>query len=304
LKLLALLLAVPLYGADLLDHPAINYSRAAVHDPIARLDASKIKPDLRSVLEALHVPVESQIAVFSKTSLQAPLISPDNPRTIFFNDSVAVGWMKGGFIEIAAVDPRQGVQFYTADPRAPGPVLFDKGRDCLRCRVGEATLDIPGMVVRSTYTTRDGSPMLMALLGVVGIYGVIAYAVSRRTRQIGIRIALGAEPKALQRTFARRGLLLAMIGTIIGLGAAAAATRLMKSLLFGVTALDPITFASVVFVLIGAAALASYLPARRATLVDPIEALRRLKTSILGSAFHLTFKWTGLNSTQRVHLSV
>ncbi|HEY7336870.1 MAG TPA: ABC transporter permease [Bryobacteraceae bacterium] len=112
------------------------------------------------------------------------------------------------------------------------------------------------------------------LLGVVGIYGVIAYAVSQRTREIGIRIALGAEPGGLRRMFVRRGLLLALTGAAIGLGAAAAATRLMKTLLFGVTALDPVTFAAVALVLIGAAALASYLPARRATLVDPVDALR------------------------------
>jgi predicted permease len=112
------------------------------------------------------------------------------------------------------------------------------------------------------------------LLGVVGIYGVIAYAVSQRTREIGIRMALGAEPEGLRRMFVRRGLLLALIGAAFGLGAAAAATRLMKTLLFGVTALDPVTFASMALVLIGAAALASYLPARRATLVDPVDALR------------------------------
>jgi hypothetical protein len=102
------------------------------------LDPSKLKSDLRSVLDAPHVPVESQIAVFSKTSLQAPLIEPNNPRTIFFNLSVAVGWMKGGFIELAALDPRQGVQFYTLQPRGDAPARFEKGRDCLRCHVGEA----------------------------------------------------------------------------------------------------------------------------------------------------------------------
>ena len=120
---LVLLLASCLYGADLLDNPAIRYGYGPVQDPVAELDLSKLKPGpsgyLGSVLDALHIHVESQIAVFSKTSLQSPLISPDNPRTIFFNDSVAVGWMKGGFIEIAALDPRQGVQFYTLQPR-PG----------------------------------------------------------------------------------------------------------------------------------------------------------------------------------------
>ncbi len=112
------------------------------------------------------------------------------------------------------------------------------------------------------------------LLGIVGIYGVIAYAVSRRTREIGIRMALGAQPAGLQRLFVRHGLLLAGIGAAIGLAAAAGLTRLMSSLLFGVTAFDPVTYAAVAAILISAAALASYFPARRATAVDPVVALR------------------------------
>jgi ABC-type antimicrobial peptide transport system permease subunit len=115
----------------------------------------------------------------------------------------------------------------------------------------------------------------MALvLGVVGIYGVIAYAVSQRTREIGIRMALGAQPAGLQGMFVRHGLVLAGIGAVLGLAAAALLTRLMQSLLFGVTTLDPATYAVVAGVLIAAAALASYFPARRATAVDPVEALR------------------------------
>ncbi len=112
------------------------------------------------------------------------------------------------------------------------------------------------------------------ILGIVGIYGVIAYAVSERTREIGIRMALGAQPAGLQGMFVRDGLLLAGIGAVLGLAAAAALTHLMKSLLFGITALDPQTYAVVSAVLIAAAALASYFPARRATAVDPVEALR------------------------------
>lgn len=112
------------------------------------------------------------------------------------------------------------------------------------------------------------------LLGLVGIYGVIAYAVSQRTREIGIRMALGAQPSRLLRVFVRQGLLLAGIGAAIGLIAAAALTRLMSSLLFGVTALDPLTYAAVSALLIVAAVLASYLPARRAMAIDPVEALR------------------------------
>ena len=168
MKLLAILLATSLYGADLLDHPAIQYGYAPVHDAVASLDTSQLKFEgpsgyLRSVLDGLHVPVESQIAVFSKTSLQAPLIEPNNPRMIFFNDSVAVGWMKGGFIELAALDPRQGVQFYKLQQRPDARPRFQRGSpiECLRCHVGEATLEVAGMIVRSTYTAADGSPMLI-----------------------------------------------------------------------------------------------------------------------------------------------
>lgn len=115
----------------------------------------------------------------------------------------------------------------------------------------------------------------MALvLGVVGIYGAIAYSVTQRTREIGIRMALGAQPVGLQRMFVRQGLLLAGVGAALGLAAAVGLTRLMASLLFKTTPLDPITYAMVSALLILAAALASYVPARRATAVDPLEALR------------------------------
>ena len=112
------------------------------------------------------------------------------------------------------------------------------------------------------------------LLGVIGIYGVIAYSVSQKRREIGIRLALGAQPMELRRMFLRQGLALTGIGAAIGLGAAIFLTHLMKSLLFGISPLDPVTYAGVPFVLAAAALLASYLPARRAAAVDPVEALR------------------------------
>ena len=115
---------------------------------------------------------------------------------------------------------------------------------------------------------------MATLLGLIGIYGVISYAVSQRRREIGIRVALGGEPGALQWLFVRHGLALASIGTIIGLAAAAGLTRLMKSVLFGISPLDPITYMVVSFILVGATVLASYLPARRAAAVDPVETLR------------------------------
>jgi predicted permease len=112
------------------------------------------------------------------------------------------------------------------------------------------------------------------LLGVVGIYGVIAYTVSQRRREIGIRAALGAQPRDLQRMFVRHGLALAGVGVAIGLAAAAGLTRLMSTLLYGVTPLDPLTYAAVPVILLFATVLASYLPARQIVAVDPVEALR------------------------------
>jgi ABC-type antimicrobial peptide transport system permease subunit len=112
------------------------------------------------------------------------------------------------------------------------------------------------------------------LLGVVGIYGVISYTVSQRRREIGIRAALGAQQGELKGMFVRHGLLLAGIGVVIGVGAAAGLTRLMSSLLYGITPLDPVTYLAVPLILVIATVLASYLPARRAAAVNPLEALK------------------------------
>ncbi len=115
----------------------------------------------------------------------------------------------------------------------------------------------------------------MALvLGIIGIYGVLSYAVSQRKREIGIRLALGAQPGELKRMFVRHGLVLASIGMAIGLVAAGGLTRLMSSLLFGIKPLDPLTYAAGALLLGLAAVLASYLPARRASTIDPVEALK------------------------------
>jgi putative ABC transport system permease protein len=112
------------------------------------------------------------------------------------------------------------------------------------------------------------------LLGIVGIYGVMSFAVSQRTREMAIRLALGAKPGELKRSFVGNGLILAGAGIVIGLAAAAGLTGLMKSLLFGTSTLDPVIYVGMAAILVGAAALASYLPARRASRIDPSEALR------------------------------
>jgi ABC-type antimicrobial peptide transport system permease subunit len=115
----------------------------------------------------------------------------------------------------------------------------------------------------------------MALvLGIIGIYGVISYGVSQRRREIGVRLALGAQQSALKGMFVRSGLGLAASGVAIGLVVAAGLMRMMKSLLFGISPLDPFTYAVAPLVLAAAAVLASYLPARRAAAVDPVEALK------------------------------
>jgi ABC-type antimicrobial peptide transport system permease subunit len=119
-----------------------------------------------------------------------------------------------------------------------------------------------------------GIAAAMALvLGVVGIYGVIAYVVAQRSREIGIRLALGAAPAQLKQMFVRQGLALTAVGAAVGLVTAVALTQWMSSLLFGVERLDPPTYAAVVGVLATAAATASYVPARRAAAVDPVETL-------------------------------
>jgi len=112
------------------------------------------------------------------------------------------------------------------------------------------------------------------LLAAIGIYGVTAYMVSSRTREIGIRMALGAERASVVRMVLRQGLTLTMIGAAIGLAVAAAASRLLGSLLFGVGATDPLTFigSTLLFFVVGAAAC--YVPARRATAIGAMDALR------------------------------
>ena len=112
------------------------------------------------------------------------------------------------------------------------------------------------------------------LLAIVGIYGVISYAVTQRTHEIGIRMALGAEPSQVMRLILTHGLKLAAIGVVIGLAAALGLTRLMSSLLFGISATDPLTFIATALLLLTVALLACYIPARRAMKVDPMVALR------------------------------
>jgi len=152
------------------DHPAIQYSDRDTSDPITKLYGKlqegkvhlKFEGDqgyLRSVLEVLNVPIESQIVVFSKTSVQAPRINPHNPRVLYFNDSVTVGWVRGGFVELAVQGPEQGVIFYTLHKGDEQKPVFMREDTCLACHVSRSTMGVPGMLVRSVFTAVDGMPL-------------------------------------------------------------------------------------------------------------------------------------------------
>ncbi len=119
-----------------------------------------------------------------------------------------------------------------------------------------------------------GFAVLALVLGVVGIYGVLSYSVARRTREIGLRMALGAQRRTVAVSFLRQGMTLSLMGVAIGLTAALLLSRFLESLLFGITTTDAFTFAGVPVLLTALAALAAYLPARRATRIDPVRALR------------------------------
>ena len=149
------------------DHAAISYSRTEGTDPVVALNrrladgSASLTFDptsgyLRSVLDALKVPVESQALVFSQTSFQAPLIHIDNPRALYFNDAVSVGWVRGGeVLEVAAHDPRQGVIFYTVDQEPAARPGFTRNDNCLACHLSWETLGVPGLTVQSVHPLPD-----------------------------------------------------------------------------------------------------------------------------------------------------
>jgi predicted permease len=182
------------------------------------------------------------------------------------------------------VQVRRGLAFAIRSPRAGSESLMKEVRQA----VWSVDANLPLADVRtldyyySESMARTSFTLVMLgiaggmalLLGTVGLYGVIAYSVSQRTREIGIRMALGAQQKVLTGMFVRQGLWLAAGGVVCGVVVAIAAMRLMSSLLFRVSSSDPVTYGVVSIGLIATAALASYLPSRRAAGVDPVEALR------------------------------
>ena len=151
-----------------LEHPAIAYRAQPLENAVAELQAHlaegrvELAFDARpgigylpDVLRALRVPVQSQLLVYSKTSLQQGLIAPQRPRSIYFNDEVAVGAVQGGLIEIAVQDAKQGAVFYTLERVSGEPRLARQGT-CLGCHYAYATLGVPGFFARSVPTAADG----------------------------------------------------------------------------------------------------------------------------------------------------
>lgn len=150
---------------------------------------------------------------------------------------------------------------------------YFSGEDPVGQRFGDTQLH-PKSIRRSSTWLVGGFAAVALLLGVVGLYGVIAYSVSQRTREIGVRIALGAQRSTVYRLILREAGALALAGIVIGTGCAILAASLMRKLLFGTPPWDIATLVSVAAVLAGSALLASFLPARRAASVNPISALR------------------------------
>ncbi len=150
---------------------------------------------------------------------------------------------------------------------------LDREQPVSQVRTLDELLDASLVSRRFLMALVGGFALLAMLLCAVGVYGVIAFSTSQRTREIGIRVALGAQPSDVRRLVLRQGLHLALAGIVLGLLAAAPVARLMGSLLYGVGPHDPVTLASISGILLAVAAVASYLPARRATRVSPCTAL-------------------------------
>lgn len=168
----------------------------------------------------------------------------------------------------------------TGDPAALGPAV--------RQTIARVAPEVPLTMMRTMESIVDRSlaersftmsvlaiaALVALLLGAVGLYGVISYVASQRTREIGLRIALGALPRQVRARFVRQGLGVVAAGLALGLAAALALTRMLDALLFEVSATDPLSFIVAVVLLTAVSLLATYLPARRASSIDPQEALR------------------------------
>ena len=171
----ALLVSTATVALDAFEEPPINYSETKANNPVSQLqealDAKAVTltrdPEfgyLKSLLELLHIPKESQVLVFSKTSFQNRLIAPSTPRAIYFNDNVYIGTVQHGrVLEISTADPELGAVFYalSQEPNAQ-PKFVRQRHDCLQCHATNLTHNVPGHIVRSVFPAPDGQPILKA----------------------------------------------------------------------------------------------------------------------------------------------
>ena len=124
------------------------------------LDRSSEKGFVLSLLKALNIPASSQLLLFSTTSLQLSLISPGNPRALYFNENIYLGWVPGGKIEIASIDPELGAVFYIFDlPRAERPIAIERSNRCMNCHAGSETAHVPGLVIKSVIPGPSGGSL-------------------------------------------------------------------------------------------------------------------------------------------------
>jgi predicted permease len=193
------------------------------------------------------------------------------PPSAFYYTALAQNWTEGMTIAIRT----------TADPETVAPALraavasFDETLPVSAIRTMSRHLGIALMPARLAGSALGVFGLLGLVLASVGMYGIMSYTVSQRRREIGIRMAVGAAGGDVIRMIMRQGLSLVIIGAVIGIGGALAASRLLRGILYSPSVVDPTTFVSVPLILTAVAALASWLPALRASSVDPLEALRR-----------------------------
>ena len=151
----------PVKYSDSQDNNTITRIQAAIDGGKLKMPNGKPKELLQSLLNELNIPVSSQVLVFSKTSLQHKIITPSNPRAIYFNNDFYVAYVPGGMIEVIACDDPKGMMFYSYDVHAmPEKRRFLRDQECMSCHASSNTMNIPGLLVRSVFTDSDGQPML------------------------------------------------------------------------------------------------------------------------------------------------
>ena len=259
----------PLAGRSFTDHERIGATQVAVISDTMRrrFFAGEDPIGKRLVVNFLNTPLTVEIIGVVRDVKQESLGAPANAH--IYLSYLQVPWFSTALLVRTRVDPSTLAAPVERAIRSLDPAQSGSGAKTMDQLLADA------VAKPRFYSLLLGSFAVLALvLAIVGIYGVISYAVAQRTRELGIRIALGAQGKHVLILVMGQAMKLVVLGTIIGLGAAFALTRLLKKFLFDVNASDPMTFGAVALLLALVALIACYIPARRATKVDPLVALR------------------------------